>query len=403
MKSETLQQTGPSVSKHIPVVPFGGRRLPELDSVRGLASVTVVLLHFHDMWMPTDQANLPVWLKGLLLLLRPFYSGSEAVILFFVLSGLVLSLPYLRGRAQAYPRYLVRRLLRIYGPYVAALVLAVSGAAIWNGHAYHGEWAATLWSDPLDISLIAQHIAFIGVYDWSKYDFVIWSLIQEMRISIVFPFVLAMVTRIGGGASVILGLVLSSIAMAFVPIAPDVSARFSLFITLHFIAFFIVGIVLASRLERVKFWWNHTSSRIHWILACCSLFVYGYDWPIIRALMRVLDHRAASGAQNALPLAHMMIAANWISMLGAAGLIVVALNATFARRVLNSRPSRFLGRISYSLYLIHPVVLQALTFGCRDRISMWVQFPIYISSSLLLAWLLCLTVEERFIKWSRAV
>src|SRR5271168_2262717 len=132
-----------------------GSRLRELDSVRGIASLTVVLLHFYDMWMPTDRSHIPHWQKIMFLLLKPLYSGSEAVILFFVLSGLVLSLPYLRGKGKPYPIFLKRRVLRIYGPYLAAIVVSIGGSYIWHGHhPYIGEWGSSFWSEPSNIHLI---------------------------------------------------------------------------------------------------------------------------------------------------------------------------------------------------------------------------------------------------------
>src|SRR2546430_11607225 len=58
------------------------RRLQELDSLRGVASLTVVWHHW--IWIFRD-AVVPWYIL-------PFVSGREAVILFFVISGFVLSL-----------------------------------------------------------------------------------------------------------------------------------------------------------------------------------------------------------------------------------------------------------------------------------------------------------------------
>jgi peptidoglycan/LPS O-acetylase OafA/YrhL len=163
-------------------------RLRELDSLRGLAASTVVLHHFGLMW-PAWQAHFGPWRLGRFQIapFYPLYAGHEAVMLFFVLSGLVLSLPYLRGRGQPYPIYLARRVLRIYAPYLPALALSVCGAAIWHGSHDQGNFPVDFWSRPVDSGLVLQHIAFIGVYDSRQFDFVIWSLIYEMRISILFP------------------------------------------------------------------------------------------------------------------------------------------------------------------------------------------------------------------------
>src|SRR5438105_12280270 len=96
-----------------------GQRFRELDSLRGLAALIVVFHHFFWMWFyhQTERTD-PAFL-----LFYPLIAGHESVILFFLLSGFVLSVPYLRGRSQPYGTFLLRRVLRIYCPYFFALVL----------------------------------------------------------------------------------------------------------------------------------------------------------------------------------------------------------------------------------------------------------------------------------------
>jgi peptidoglycan/LPS O-acetylase OafA/YrhL len=61
------------------------------------------------------------WSKPLL----PLHNGDAAVFIFFVLSGYVHSLPYLRGTQPAYPEYVIRRVCRIYIPFAAAILFAL--------------------------------------------------------------------------------------------------------------------------------------------------------------------------------------------------------------------------------------------------------------------------------------
>jgi len=103
-------------------------RLAPLDGIRGLAAL-VVVLHHCLLVVPALAApdtgqgyggfawfvNSPVHLV---------WAGGEAVVVFFVLSGIVLTLPILRGRRFDWLAYYPARLLRLYLPVVASVLLA---------------------------------------------------------------------------------------------------------------------------------------------------------------------------------------------------------------------------------------------------------------------------------------
>jgi peptidoglycan/LPS O-acetylase OafA/YrhL len=218
-----------------------------------------------------------------------------------------------------------------------------------------------------------------------------------MRVSIIFPLLVAIVIRIGGVPAFLLGLLLSYAACVIVPAYPDFSASYSLGIMLHIVACFIVGILLSSNLDRIAAWWKRSPSGIHWIVAVGSLGVYAYEKSITKRILPILfrGHSVSTSVH--------LILDSWLTLVGVCGFIVIALNAPIARQSLRRRVPQFLGKISYSLYLLHPVVLFALTFSCRNKISAWVQFPIYLSLSILVAWAFFLAVEEPFIRWSRSV
>ena len=325
------------MSHVVAAAPGEGRRLRELDSLRGVAAMTVVLSHFRDMWVPTDIRTVTLWKRVALILLNPLVAGPEAVILFFVLSGLVLSLPYLRGRNQPYRRFLARRVLRIYGPYLAALGLSVAGAAIWHGHPYHGFWASRTWTQPIEPRLVAQHVGFIGVYDWGEYNFVFWSLIQEMRISAIFPLLFGVVMALGEIWSMLLAACLSVVAYLIVSGDPHTSPWYSLPITVHYVAFFIVGILIASQLGQIAAWWRDVKPRTRKLFAGTSLLIYSYNAFACNHFFRLFEGRPfASDAQQT-------ILQSWVVLLGAAGLIVVAVEAVPARRFLMTAPASFLG------------------------------------------------------------
>jgi peptidoglycan/LPS O-acetylase OafA/YrhL len=356
-------------------------RLRELDSLRGLAAFAVVMHHYALMWPDWDACFGP-WRLGHIHI-APFsllFAGHEAVMLFFVLSGLVLSLPYLRGRGQAYPIYLLRRVLRIYAPYLVALALSVCGAAIWHGNHGQGRWPEEFWSTPVDLRLVLQHITFIGVYNWRQYNFVVWSLIDEMRISIVFPALAFLIFRLRPQLALLLAGSFSLLALATVRNHLWFEAVYSIMMTFHYAAFFIFGILLAMHLSAISAWYQSLSR-----VARATLFFGSFLMYIESS--RLLDHSDTLSA---------LIAVEWGIAVGAVGFIVVAINSPLANRLLKSPVPVFLGRISYSLYLIHAPVLLALTFGIHTRLSAWVQFPIYLIAALGTAYVFCLCVEEPF-------
>lgn len=360
------------------------RRLPELDSLRGLAAFVVVMYHFVLMWPEWLWSMHGIQWHGLHLTVffHPLYTGHEAVRLFFVLSGMVLAFPYIRGRSQPYPIFLVRRILRIYGPYVVAITFSIIGAAIWHGPHGHGKWAASFWSEPIRLSLVLQHIAFIGVYDWNQFNFVIWSLIYEMRISILYPFLVILILRLKTRSALLLAGVLSFITALIVWHQPESSATFNLMMTVHYVGLFIVGILLAMHLKAISAWFRSLPSVVRYGMLILSFFLYNYG-----SLLWHLDDR--------LPL---FIAGDWLVAAGAVGFIIVGLNLPLAQRFLNSLVPHFLGKISYSLYLIHAPILLALTFGLHNRISYWAQLPIYLTTAITCAYLFFIFVEQPFVR-----
>ena len=110
-----------------------GRYLPEIDGLRCLAVVLVVLFHSHGFFTSgSEPSTVPELLAtdpGTALLHMPHAlmgRGWFGVQIFFLISGLVLSLPYaahyLKGEEKPLVKnYFKRRLIRIEIPYVLAL------------------------------------------------------------------------------------------------------------------------------------------------------------------------------------------------------------------------------------------------------------------------------------------
>lgn len=344
-------------------------RFHELDSMRGVAAIIVVFHHYCHMFYPQiiDGHGLAA------ILLHPLVSGHESVMLFFVLSGFVLSLPFLRGIHQPYRLFLCRRVLRIYGPYLGALVLSVAGCAVWHNQFGSTGWAASTWYKPVDVHSVVQHLLFIGSYDDGQYNTAFWSLVHEMRISIIFPFLFLLANR-AKRSHVFLAIILCELA-------GNIHHYARLMQTIQYSGLFMIGILLAKHLDSIHRWFIERSALQRALLALLTLTLY-------------------LGGSHATSTADM---GTFIIALGAAGLIIFALNATAVRNALLHRVPSFLGKISYSLYLVHGTVLFAMTAMLKNKIDPLLFFLVYIPLSILLSWIFFKLVEAPLTTMSRNV
>lgn len=68
---------------------------------------------------------------------------------------------------------------------------------------------------------------------------------------------------------------------------------------------------------------------------------------------------------------HLMIPSDWSIIAGASLVLVIAMSDDAAKQLLNRWVFRYLGRISYSLYLLHPIVLLAALHAFNGRLPLW--------------------------------
>lgn len=176
----------------------------ELDSLRGIASVLVLITHlmivFPMIYSPSSpQDNLTLFVLKYLPFTRAlFIGGPEAVKLFFVLSGFVLALPFLKGTTIRYLPYLLKRFLRICIPFYVAICLAVLLSIVIQRSSIPelSEWYNSMsWTTPISARLLLGHFFLIGSFNVNAFNNVIWSLVHEMRISILFPLMMYGVIR----------------------------------------------------------------------------------------------------------------------------------------------------------------------------------------------------------------
>lgn len=323
------------------------QRIPQLDALRGLAAATVVpwhmLMFFPWMYATYQGVNGG---HGWLMLPIPyvFIAGHPAVILFFVLSGFVLALPQMSGCQPIYRIYAWRRFCRIWIPYAACVSAAMLGA-LWLGGFKDlplSQWAWIMWTKPPSYGEIVQHAVLIDNFKSHAFNASIWSLVHEMRISLIFPLIAAMVMRRTVRRSLLLVVCCTLLAVTASKLNARSSSLNSYATTLHYCGMFIVGAVLAKHHVALRQWVEMLSGwRRIGLLMVAVIFYTSDGW-----------HRTMRF--SATPFCDLLTTG------GAAALIMLALGS----KALTHWFPVWLGKISYSLYLWHqPVLLATVKLG----------------------------------------
>lgn len=346
------------------------RRIASLDSLRGVAAFAVVIAHCVQMQGAPETRWGPVPLRWAELM------GKEAVQVFFVLSGFVLFLSFRGNDRFAYPPYVVKRFARIYLPFAVAILLSALLMALVQPQpvpAFSDWFNVQSWSLPPTPGTILAHLAMTDRADWQTLDNVMWSLVHEMRISLIFPVLaLAMVRR--WRLTLIVATAISVLSMALVHRFEG--AAFNPLSTLSYLWLFAAGAAMAMHHVELREWMRRRSERI-------------------RALALL-----ATGLILASPLEALE---NITTPVGAIAAVFLCFADPSLERLLHHRIPEWLGRVSYSLYLIHVPILLTLGHLLYGRIPMPLLLVMIVSVALIAAEIMYRLVEEPTIALGRRV
>jgi peptidoglycan/LPS O-acetylase OafA/YrhL len=158
------------------------KNLEFLDGLRGVAILLVVVLHV--VYFNPSSGRLTQFVNGLLL------AGNYGVILFFSLSGFLVSLPFwkrkLAGKTPLVPPgYAKRRFFKIYPPLLLSLVVFTPTYVYYQGSAENLK-ASLQW-------LIGWPLFFPVTGTVNE---VMWSLIPEVSFYATIPFVMLLFHKI---------------------------------------------------------------------------------------------------------------------------------------------------------------------------------------------------------------
>lgn len=263
-------------------------RLPVVHTLRGLASLAVCWFHF------ASAGNLNTGVVG-----HVAQYGSLGVPMFFVISGFVLPYSLWKGsyRLKLYGTYILKRVVRLDPPYIAAIIVSVglgygsSALSLTSSGQYHVTWVQLLC-----------HLGYLNVLfknDWVNPVF--WTLAIEFQYYVILGLVFPVISS--PSTLSYYSIAVSALALSFVVSSVGLIPRYA--------ALFLLGICVFRRRTGV-------ASATETGLATVMFTVF-------------------AGVTLGIPTAI-------VALMTALSIMVVEVR---------SRVSDWLGDISYSLYLVH--------------------------------------------------
>lgn len=287
--------------------------------------------------------------------LHLLWDGTGMVLVFFVLSGFVLTLAFTEPARIKPPRwasFYVKRFPRLYLPVWGSLAFAVVLAALVPRLVSSSQsWWINAHAAPTTVTMVARDATL--VYTPSLLNSPLWSLQWEMLFSLLLPVYVFIAVRWRGMA-------LLKVCLALVLVGIGSKSGHA---SLLYMPVFVLGAVLAAERDRVSWMAAHFGRLAWWAVGLTAGLLMTVDWIL--------------GPWH-----------EWITrpMRSAGALLIVFLflNCRPVAAWAGRRRLQWLGRISFSLYLVHEPIVVSL-----DRLlpgnNPWELLAIALPLSLLVA------------------
>lgn len=303
-------------------------RIPELDGLRGIAIMLVVVWHYVIVTSPDPLT------VGLLT-----WSGVD---LFFVLSGFLIGGILMDSRESPlyYSSFYVRRFYRIVPLYLVILMFAFLGASLTDSFMFEGQL------HPLAYLTFTQNIwmSTLGTYG-SSFTSVTWSLAVEEQFYLVLPFLLRKISR-KQIPLVMAMLIITAPLLRFVLFVVRGHAPLASYVFSGCRADALALGVLAAWLIRNEHYWQMLVRNRHWMSSALVVLAAGVvgmnyvEWQLMSLEMTTVGF-------------------TWIALFYFAVLVLTLIyKPAFLRAPLLTAP----GMLAYGIYLFHQPV-QGIVFS----------------------------------------
>jgi peptidoglycan/LPS O-acetylase OafA/YrhL len=305
-----------------------GRWIPEIDGLRFIAIFSVVLFHFAGELSKRSGRVIPIeprydllfWLIG---------NGDRGVRLFFVISGMILAMPFARHyltqtKKVSLRKYYMRRVTRLEPPYILSVLLFTLMVLVYM----HGRLEPGYAGHALASVFYLHNLVYATM---SPVNPVTWSLEVEIQFYLLAPLVMQLF-RIGGRTTrrVVMSAGILGLGLAQAPLQGSPRVGLSI---LFYLQYFIAGLLLADifvlDLEKMRSTWMWDVAGL---AGLAFMFGMGHDVYAAHVLLPFVLGMVCLSAMRSVVLRR-FVANPWVAVIGG---------------------------MCYSIYLLHFAMMAAL-------------------------------------------
>jgi len=353
-------------------------RIHAMDTIRGLASLQVLINHclVISIFFWNLNNNILAVDNNLILKLFSFsplrilWSGHEAVILFFVMSGFVLAIPVYNQKKTKYREFFVKRMFRIYGPYLVTISIGILLNNLFSNHGSYpalSDWFTNLWDKKITTLEVLNFLILKG--DWLNVVTSLWTLPVEIKISLIFPFAVLIQKRLNLGLALLW--IFLNIVAYMIGKRLGFQANWADFSMFYYLTFFLSGSLLYKKHIEILSIINKFNRRWLVLMFMLAIFMYTYDYWILTLPANILKFAT-------------IIPGDYTACLASLLFVILSISEKAPQWLLNKH-LKYLGQISFSLYLIHPIIIGVVCFTLGRILPIYFIIPICMILSLLMA------------------
>jgi peptidoglycan/LPS O-acetylase OafA/YrhL len=336
-----------------------GKKFEQIDSLRFFAVFPVLLTHW-------GLFNIP----GVI----DFMASSNGVNLFFTISGFLITLGLLQAKEKKEAahtslwKFYARRFIRIFPLYYLMLL------ALWffnHTKVQDGIWWYLSYS---------TNFYCIKIHDWGGLSH-LWSLALEEQFYLVWPFVILFIPR-----RILLFVIAASIAFSIAAKCYWLNQGAS-FWTFYMNPLAVVDVLGFGALlaffycfhqHRLRLWLYNKPFTI--IVIFQLLLIFGFKFSTHYAFIYDVLDRASLG-----------LFAAWLigrAVYGFTGIIGY---------ILNARPLKYIGKISYGVYLLH-ILVPGMLLGLKYPENPALRFCLFLAVTIAICSLSWYGFESKILK-----